>query len=70
MRAGQPLDDAHLLPEISILFIAGFESAHSCPFLPGSPSWGHHLSVCMRRGRGRLWCLKSMRMHVGVQSPY
>jgi hypothetical protein len=24
----------------------------------------------MRRGRGRLWCLKSMRMHVGVQSPY
>jgi hypothetical protein len=26
--AGKPLEDARLLPEISILFMAGFESAH------------------------------------------
>lgn len=28
--AGKPLDDIRLLPEISILFMAGFESAHGC----------------------------------------
>ena len=26
MRTGKPLDDVHLLPEVSILFMAGFES--------------------------------------------
>jgi len=29
LSAGKPLDDKHLLPEVSTLFMAGFESEFS-----------------------------------------
>jgi hypothetical protein len=54
--AGKPLDDVHLLPEISILFMAGFESAHSpCPslclhhmlFISTMHAWGSFGSCVM-----------------------
>lgn len=41
-HAGLPLDDKHLLPEISILFMAGFESALPCLWIYYSP----HCLMC------------------------
>ena len=49
LPAGGPLDDKHLLPEVSTLFMAGFESesallcvACTCFFLPELRSSSSH----------------------------